>query len=171
MKGLIKTTIPGFTIRFSSSNDTDLILSFIKELAAYEKLEHEVEATEQNLDTYLFGEDAKAEVIIGEYDEAPVGFALFFHNFSTFLGRPGIYLEDLYVKPDYRGNGYGKVMLSFLAHKAKERNCGRLEWSVLDWNKPAIGFYEKLGAVPMDEWTVYRVTGISLVELANEFRD
>lgn len=171
MKELIKTSIPEFYIRFASKNDTGQILSFIRELAAYEKLEDEVEATEQNLKKYLFGENAKAEVVFGEFKEEPVGFALFFHNFSTFLGRPGIYLEDLFIKPNHRGKGYGKVMLSFLAQTATERNCGRLEWSVLDWNEPAIGFYEKLGAVPMDEWTVYRLTGVSLIKMADEFGD
>lgn len=170
MKERISTSIPEFSIRFASDNDTGLVLSFIKELAAYEKLEHEVEATEENLAKYLFGDNPKAEVIFGEYQNEPVGFALFFHNFSTFLGKPGIYLEDLFVKPDQRGNGYGKVMLTYLAYTAEKRNCGRLEWSVLDWNEPAIGFYEKLGAVPMDEWTVYRVTGLSLKNLANDFR-
>lgn len=171
MKEYIPTTIPGFSIRFATKNDTTLILDFIKKLAAYEKLEHEVEASKQELRKNLFGKNAKAEVIIGEYDHEPVGFALFFHNFSTFLGKPGIYLEDLFIDPDKRGNGFGKTMLAFLAQIARERDCGRLEWSVLDWNESAIGFYEKLGAVPMDEWTVYRVTGISLNELADEFRD
>lgn len=171
MKESIRTSIPGFSIRFATNKDTGLILSFIKELAVYEKLEHEVEATVENLEKYLFRDNAKAEVIIGEYQDEPVGFALFFHNFSTFLGKPGIYLEDLFIKPDHRGNGYGKALLSYLAYTAEERNCGRLEWSVLDWNEPAIDFYEKLGAVPMDEWTVYRVTGVSLTDLASDFRD
>ena len=157
MKEPVNTSIPEFSIRFATVRDTALILEFIRKLAAYEKLAHEVEATEENLKTYLFGEKAMAEVLIGEYDRKPVGFALFFHNFSTFLGRPGIYLEDLFISPENRGNGFGKAMLAYLACIARERNCGRLEWSVLDWNESAIGFYEKLGAVPMDEWTVYRV--------------
>ncbi len=110
-----------------------------------------------------------AEVIIGEYDGEPVGFALFFHNFSTFLGRPGIYLEDLYIRPEMRGRGYGKTLLAFLAKLAKERNCGRFEWWCLDWNEPSINFYKSIGAIPMDEWTVYRVTGQALDDLADEF--
>lgn len=110
-----------------------------------------------------------AEVIIGEYDGEPVGFALFFHNFSTFLGRPGIYLEDLYIRPEMRGRGYGKTLLVFLAKLAKERNCGRFEWWCLDWNEPSINFYKSIGAIPMDEWTVYRVTGQALDDLADEF--
>lgn len=171
MKDVIKTSIRGFTIRFATIKDTGLILEFIKKLAAYEKLSHEVEATEENLEKYLFGKNPKAEVFFGEYEERPVGFALFFHNFSTFMGRPGIYLEDLFVNPEDRGKGFGKTMLTFLAHIAKERNCGRLEWSVLDWNEPAIGFYERLGAVPMDEWTVFRVTGLTLNDLADEFKE
>ncbi len=171
MNELINTSIPGFTIRFASIKDTGMILNFIRRLAEYEKLAHEVEAKEDSLEKFLFGDNAKAEVIIGEYEQEPVGFALFFHNFSTFLGRPGIYLEDLFIDPDNRGNGFGKTMLSFLASLAGERNCGRLEWSVLDWNEPAIGFYEKLGAEPMEEWTVYRVTGDSLNELANNFKE
>lgn len=165
----IETSIPGFTIRFVIKPDVDLILNFIKELAEYEKLLHEVEATEALLKEYLFGSEPKAEVLIGEYNGEPVGFALFFHNFSTFLGKPGIYLEDLFVKKEARGKGFGKSMLNFLARLAVERECGRLEWSVLDWNKPAISFYKKLGAEAMDDWTVYRVTGNSLKELAAEF--
>lgn len=171
MKDHIKTPIPGFTIRFAANKDTGLILEFIKKLAAYEKLSHEVEATEANLEKYLFGDHPKAGVFFGEYENKPVGFALFFHNFSTFLGRPGIYLEDLFVNPENRGKGFGKTMLAFLARLAKERNCGRLEWSVLDWNESAIDFYERLGAVPMDEWTVYRLTGVTLSELADEFEE
>ena len=171
MKNNILTSIPEFTIRFAIRSDVSLILQFIRNLAAYEKLEQEVEATEENLERYLFGENSKAEVIFGEYEKEEVAFALFFYNFSTFLGKPGLYLEDLFVKPQHRGKGYGKKMLSFLAKTAEERNCGRLEWSVLDWNEPAIGFYEDLGAVPMDEWTVYRLTGLSLERLANDFND
>lgn len=165
----VKTSIPDFTIRYASGKDTELILDFIRKLAEYEELLHEVEATEQQLQNYLFGDNPKAEVVIGEYKNIPVGFALFFHNFSTFLGKPGIYLEDLFINPDSRGNGFGKTMLTYLAKTAEERGCGRLEWSVLDWNQPAIDFYKKLGALPMDEWTVYRVTGNSLKSLANEF--
>ena len=143
-----------------------LILSFIRELAAYESLSHEVCATEDLLRESLFGETRSAEVLIGRHADEPAGFALFFHNFSTFLGRPGIYLEDLYVKPELRGKGIGRAMLVYLPGLAKERDCGRLEWSVLDWNEPAIRLYRGIGAVSMDEWTVYRVTGEALDELA-----
>ena len=143
-----------------------LILSFIKELAEYERLSHEVSATEELLRFHLFGERREAEVVIGQHADEPAGFALFFHNFSTFLGRPGIYLEDLYVKPAFRGNGIGRAMLVYLAGLARERDCGRLEWSVLDWNEPAIGLYRGIGAVPMDDWTVYRVAGEALQKLA-----
>ncbi|NLV89496.1 MAG: GNAT family N-acetyltransferase [Tissierellia bacterium] len=157
-----------FTIRFAEEKDVKLILDFIKELADYEQLLHEVVATEEILMDSLFVRKA-AEVIIGEYDGEPVGFALFFHNFSTFLGRPGIYLEDLYIRPEMRGRGYGKTLLVFLAKLAKERNCGRFEWWCLDWNEPSINFYKSIGAIPMDEWTVYRVTGQALDDLADEF--
>lgn len=155
-----------FEIKPATINDVPLILSFIKELAEYEKLSHAVVATESLLMKSLFGENPHAEVLIGYLDGNPVSFALFFHNFSTFLGQPGIYLEDLYVKPEARGQGIGQKMLSYLAHLAKERECGRFEWWVLDWNEVAIGFYKKLGAKAMDEWTVYRVTGQSLDDLA-----
>lgn len=155
-----------FTIKFATVNDVSLILQFIKELATYEKLLDEVVATEALLSETLFGEKKNAEVIIGYYENVPVAFALFFHNYSTFLGRPGIYLEDLYVKPEMRGKGIGKKMLAYLAKLTKERKCGRLEWWVLDWNKPAIDFYKSIGAKPMDEWTVHRVTGKALDELA-----
>lgn len=156
------------TIRFATIADVPLILQFIKELAEYEQLLHEVVATEETLRNSLFGPQAHAEVIIGSWDDKPVGFALFFHNFSTFLGKPGIYLEDLYVKPEARGLGVGKKMLAYLAKLAKDRQCGRLEWWVLDWNETAIAFYESLGAVAMDEWTVYRVTDKALTDLANQ---
>ena len=155
-----------FEIKSATQQDIPLILSFIKELAEYEKLSHEVIATEEILQETLFGEKSHAEVIIGYLDSQPVGFALFFHNFSTFLGRPGIYLEDLYVKPEARGHGVGQKMLAYLAKLAKERKCGRLEWWVLDWNESAVGFYKRLGAKAMDEWTVYRVTGKALDDLA-----
>jgi len=155
-----------FIIKKATIDDVSLILSFIKELAQYEKLLHEVVATESLLQETLFGDKAHAEVIIGYLNDSPVSFALFFHNFSTFLGRPGLYLEDLYVKPEARGLGIGQKMLSYLAHLAKERNCGRFEWWVLDWNETAIHFYKKLGAKAMDEWTVYRVTGNDLDHLA-----
>jgi GNAT superfamily N-acetyltransferase len=165
----IPTQIPGFTIRFAIEQDAPLILSFIKGLAAYEKLSHEVSATEQLLRETLFKSRQVAEVLLGEYRGDAVGFALFFHNYSTFLGRPGIYLEDLFVKPEMRGRGFGKVLLTYLAKLAIERKCGRVEWSVLDWNEPSIQFYKKLGAVAKDDWTMYRLTGQALRLLADEF--
>ena len=154
-------------IRGATEEDVPLILSFIRELAEYEKLSREVVATHETLRESLFGERRYAEVLIAEQDGTPAGFALFFHNFSTFLGKPGIYLEDLYVKPAFRGSGIGKKLLVYLASLAKRRGCGRLEWWVLDWNEPSIGFYKKLGAVPMDDWTVYRVSGSALEDLAS----
>lgn len=168
MAKIIKTKKDKFTIRFAEEKDVKLILDFIKELADYEQLLDEVVATEEVLRDSLFVRKA-AEVIIGEYDGEPVGFALFFHNFSAFLGRPGIYLEDLYIRPQMRGKGFGKTLLAFLAKLAKERNCGRFEWWCLDWNEPSINFYKSIGAIPMDEWTVYRVTGQALDDLAKEF--
>ncbi|MGM0437739.1 MAG: GNAT family N-acetyltransferase [Bacillota bacterium] len=157
-----------FNIRFAQREDTELVLKFIKELADYEELLDEVVADKETLEESLFDREM-AEVIFAEYKDKPVGFALFFHNFSTFLGKPGIYLEDLYVRPEYRGNGFGKKLLAFLADLTVKRDCGRLEWWVLDWNKSSIDFYESLGARAMDEWTVYRLTGKSLQELAGEF--
>lgn len=155
-------------IRNAEEKDIPLILSLIKALAEYEKLSHEAVVDEILLKDNLFGETKYAEVLISEYNDKPAGFALFFHNFSTFLGKPGIYLEDLFVFPEYRGKGIGKALLVKLAQIAVERNCGRLEWSVLDWNEPAINFYKSLGAGPMDEWTIYRVTGEKLRNLANQ---
>ena len=153
-------------IRPATEDDVPIILSLIRELAEYERLSHEVVATEGLLRESLFGERRGAEVLIACCKGAPAGFALFFHSFSTFLGRPGIYLEDLYVKPKFRGRGIGRAQLTHLARLAKERGCGRLEWAVLDWNEPAIKLYKSIGAVPMDEWTVYRVTGEALETLA-----
>lgn len=145
-------------IRFATSEDVSYILQFIQELADYEKLSHEVVATDNVLQENLFGENRRgAEVLIAEWENTPIGFALFFHNFSTFLGRSGIYLEDLYVQPQHRGKGFGKALLDAVKAIAQTRNCGRLEWSVLDWNTPAISFYERYGAKPMSEWTVYRL--------------
>lgn len=156
-----------FDIRAAQEKDVPAILSFIRELAEYEKLTHEVVATEEKLRQTLFGEHRYAEIVLAFYAEQPVGFALFFHNYSTFLARPGIYLEDLYIRPHMRGKGFGKALLKHLAKIATDRHCGRLEWSVLNWNEPAIRFYESLGAQPMDEWTVFRVTGDALKELAD----
>lgn len=158
-----------FSLRLATVQDTALILEFIKELADYEKMSDQVVATEELLHDTLF-EQKKAEVLIGEYQGNPVAFALFFHNFSTFLGRPGIYLEDLYVKKEYRGMGFGKKILKALAELAKERGCGRLEWSCLNWNTSSIGFYKKLGSIPMDEWTVFRLQGEALDRMAEGSR-
>ena len=152
-------------IRKATENDISTILHLITQLAIYEKLEHEVVATEETLKQTIFGQNY-AEVIIGEEDGKPVGFALFFHNYSTFLAKPGIYLEDLFVEVEHRGKGYGKKLLAELAKIAKERNCGRLEWSVLNWNTPSIEFYKSLGAKPQDEWTVYRMTEQEINDLA-----
>jgi GNAT superfamily N-acetyltransferase len=158
--------MPELEIRSATEDDVPLILSLIKQLAEYELLSHEVVATERLLKVSLFGERPVAEVMLGYVGDDPAGFALFFHDFSTFLGRPGIYLEDLYVRPRYRSMRFGKALLTHVAKLAKERGCGRLEWSVLDWNEPAIDFYKSLGASPVSGWTVYRVTGQALDELA-----
>ena len=155
-------------IRPAIPDDVPLILQFIRELAEYEKLSHEVTASESLLREHLFGQRPVAEAMIAELDGESVGFALFFHNFSTFLGRAGIYLEDLFVRPHARGKGVGRALLTEIAKLAGQRNCGRLEWAVLDWNEPAIGFYKTLGAIPMDQWTIFRVTGDALDKLAQE---
>ena len=165
----VATKIRNFTIRPATVDDAPVILSLIKGLAEYEKLSHEVVATEELLRDTLFGASPVAEVILGDFEGKPVSFALFFNNYSTFLGRPGIYLEDLFVKPEMRRKGFGKVMLAFVANLAKERQCGRLEWSVLDWNEPAWKFYKSIGADPMREWTVHRVTGEGIIRLAANF--
>ena len=151
--------------RYAERKDTPLILQFIKDLADYEKMLDEVVADEATLEEWIFDKQ-KAEVIFAMENSKEIGFALFFHNFSTFLGRAGIYLEDLYVQPGYRGKGYGKAILKKLASIAVERKCGRLEWWCLDWNKPSIDFYLSLGAEPMSDWTVYRIAGDTLLELA-----
>ena len=167
-------------IRFATENDVPLIVRFIRELAEYEKLPHECVATEDAVRSTLFGTPRFAEVLIGDVEQTllsapdadksvcstPAGFALFFHNYSTFLARPGIYLEDLYVRPEFRGRGYGRALLVRLAEIARERNCGRLEWAVLTWNEPAIGFYKSLGARPLDEWITFRLTGKELADLS-----
>ncbi|CAN5900956.1 GNAT family N-acetyltransferase [soil metagenome] len=160
--------MPQVEIRPATEPDVSLILRFIGELAEYERLSHEVSATEEVLRKSLFGEFRVAEAIIAHLGGEPAGFALFFHNFSTFLGKPGTYLEDLYVSPEFRSAGVGKSLLAYVARLARERGCGRVEWSVLDGNEPAINFYESIGARPMDDWTVYRLTGNELDLLASE---
>lgn len=150
------------SIRSALADDTTLILQFIRELADYERLLDRVVATESELRAALFGPVPRAEVLIAEMDGAAAGFALYFHNFSTFVGRTGLYLEDLFVRPEFRSHGVGKALLVELARTAVERRCGRLEWAVLDWNEPAIGFYRSLGAVAQDDWTVYRLEGEAL---------
>lgn len=157
-------------IRYANEQDAQLILDFILQLARYEKMEDDVVATPGLLKEWIF-EKKKAEVIFAMEGDTEVGFALFFHNFSTFLGRAGIYLEDLFVLPEYRGKGYGKGLLCKLAEIACARGCGRLEWSCLDWNQPSIDFYKSMGAVPMDEWTVYRVTGETLEKMAQAAKE
>ena len=167
MSKIIETKLNGFTLRFAEEKDLNTILTFIKALAEYENMTEDVVATEEVLRKSLF-EKKVAEVVIGEFEGKPVCFALFFQNFSTFIGRPGIYLEDLFVMPEVRGKGIGKIMLSFLAGLAVERGCARLEWSCLDWNEPSIEFYKKQGAIPMDGWTVYRASDEALIKLAKE---
>ena len=165
----IETAMTDFSIRPASADDCQLILQFIKELAEYEKLSHEVVATPQILQESLFGERPYAEVLIGEYQATPVAYALYFHNLSTFTGRPGIYLEDIYVQPELRGKSFGRSLLSYIAKLAVERNCSRVEWSVLDWNEPSIQFYRSIGAIALDEWTVQRLHGEALSNFAKEF--
>jgi GNAT superfamily N-acetyltransferase len=162
-----KSLSPEFEIREGTLSDIPIILTFIKELAEYEKMSDDVVANEKLLKEHLFGEKKSAEVVIAYYQNKPVGFALYFYNFSTFLGRPGLYLEDLYVRKQMRGNGFGKALLKHLAKIANQKNCGRMEWAVLNWNEPSIQFYKSLGAEPMNDWTVYRVTGESLQELGS----
>lgn len=154
-----------FEIRFANEADVPLILALIRELADYEHMLDEVVATEEILREWIF-EKKKAEVLIGEENGTPVGFALFFHNFSTFLGRAGIYLEDLFVRPEYRGRKYGKSLLKRLAEITVERKCGRLDWCCLDWNEPSIAFYRSLGAIPLEDWTIYRLSGETLEQFS-----
>ncbi len=148
--------------------DVPVILDLIKQLAIYEKMLDDVTATEEMIEDSLFCENSNIECVVGWYNDKPVGFALYFYNYSTFLGKRGLYLEDLFVIPEMRGKGLGKALLTHLAKTAVENNCGRLEWSVLNWNEPAIKFYESLGALPMSEWTVYRLTGDELTKLAKK---
>jgi len=161
------TTPEIFQIRPARVEDVRVILELIRDLATYERAPHEVTATEEQLLDVLFGERPAAEVLLAFEGRSPVGFAVFFHNFSTWLGRPGLYLEDLFIKPEKRGKGYGRVLLVELAKIARDRGCGRMEWAVLDWNEPAIKFYRALGAKPMDEWTVFRLTREGIARLAN----
>jgi GNAT superfamily N-acetyltransferase len=155
-----------FEIRPAHVEDVPIILGLIRDLATYERAPDEVTATEEQLVDVLFGERPAAEVLLAFEGQSPVGFAVFFYNFSTWLGRPGLYLEDLFVKPDNRGKGYGRALLIELAKIARGRDCGRMEWAVLDWNEPAIKFYRSLGAKPMDEWTVFRLTRDGIARLA-----
>jgi GNAT superfamily N-acetyltransferase len=156
------------TIRPTTVADVPVILELIRALATYERAPDEVTATEKQLTEVLFGGKAAAEVLLAFEGDTPVGFAVFFPNFSTWLGRPGLYLEDLFVRPEHRGKGYGRALLVHLAKIARERGCGRMEWAVLDWNEPAIEFYRKLGAKPMDEWTVFRLTRDGIKRLAEQ---
>ena len=158
------------TIRPAREDEVPLVLQFVRELAEYEHLLHEAVASEERVRRDLFGPRPYAEVVFACLDDEPVGFALFFHNYSTFVGKPGIYLEDLFVRPAVRGKGLGKALLTWLAAEAVRRDCGRLEWSVLDWNTPSIEFYKAAGAVPMDEWTVFRLTDGALTDFAADRR-
>jgi GNAT superfamily N-acetyltransferase len=160
-----------FTIRAATAADVQAILELIRALATYERAPNEVTATEQGLTEVLFGQKPAAEVLLAFENETAVGFAVFFHNFSTWLGQPGLYLEDLFVRPGHRGKGYGRALLIDLAKIARERGCGRMEWAVLDWNEPAIEFYRKLGAKPMDEWTVFRLARDGIAKLADAAPD
>jgi GNAT superfamily N-acetyltransferase len=160
-----------FTIRAATAADVQAILELIRALATYERAPNEVTATEQGLTEVLFGQKPAAEVLLAFENETAVGFAVFFHNFSTWLGRPGLYLEDLFVRSEHRGKGYGRALLIDLAKIARERGCGRMEWAVLDWNEPAIEFYRKLGAKPMDEWTVFRLARDGIAKLADAAPD
>jgi GNAT superfamily N-acetyltransferase len=161
-----RLTSDAITIRPAAAHEMPLVLEFVRELAIYERLEHEMTATAEDFAAALFGSQACAEVVFACLDDAPVGYALFFRTFSTFVGKPGIFLEDLFVRPQARGHGVGKRLLAWLARTALERGCGRLEWAVLDWNEPSIGFYRRLGAVAQDEWTAYRLTDAALEQLA-----
>ncbi len=162
----MKAPVENLTIRPAAPDESPLVLQFIRELAAYEHLEAQVVASAADLSAALFGARPYAEVVFACLEDAPVGFALFFHNFSTFLGKPGLYLEDLFVRPQARGRGIGRRLLVWLAQEALARGCARLDWAVLDWNTPSIGFYHRLGAVALDEWRTFRVSGAALSALA-----
>jgi GNAT superfamily N-acetyltransferase len=162
----MRTEPENFTNRPATIVDVPIILQLIRDLATYERAPNEVRATETQLTDVLFGEKPAAEVLLAFEDKMPIGFAVFFHNFSTWLGKPGLYLEDLFVKPEVRGKGYGRALLIHLAKIARERSCGRMEWAVLDWNEPAIQFYEKIGARPLDEWKIFRLTRDGIAKLA-----
>ena len=155
-----------FAIRPATIGDVPIILELIRDLATYERAPHDVTATEEQLTDVLFGEKRAAEVLLAFEGDTPIGFAVFFHNFSTWVGRPGLYLEDLFVRPEHRGKGYGRALLVYLAGIARDRGCGRMEWAVLDWNAPAIDFYKKLGAAPLEEWKIFRLTHNGIAKLA-----
>ncbi len=168
MSEIIKTNNKDFTLRFAEEGDCELILEFIKKLADYEKRLSEVSALKSDISNSLF-KNKYAEAIIGEYKGKPVSFALFFNNFSTFLGKPGIYIEDIFVDPQMRGKGFGSIIFAFFAKLARERKFGRVEWSVLTWNEPSIRFYENMGATPKNEWTMYKLSGEALSSLADKY--
>jgi GNAT superfamily N-acetyltransferase len=159
--------MPELRIEKAVPDDVPLILNFVRQLAEYEKLADSVAATEERLRETLFGPDPSAHAVLAYNNDDPVGFAIYFFNYSTFVGRPGLYLEDLFVRPGARGKGFGRELLKYLAGIAVERNCGRMEWAVLNWNEPAIGFYKRLGAEPMDDWTVFRLSGDALKNMTN----
>lgn len=167
MKRILYSGVNGFTIRLADENDVRIVFDMVKELAAYEKLAGSLEATEELFSESLF-QRGVAETLIGEYEGNPVGYAIFFHNFSSFAGRIGIYIEDIYVKPEMRGKGFGKTFFAYIANLAVQRRCGRLEWSCLDWNKPSIDFYEKLDAKRLADWKIYRLSGDALNRLARK---
>jgi len=167
MKKTVQTRINGFTIRFAEENDARIVLDMVRELAAYEKLVDNFEATEERFCESLFHRGV-AETLIGEYERKPVGYAIFFRNFSSFTGRIGLYIEDIYVKPEMRGKGFGQAMFAYIAKLAVERKCGRLEWSCLDWNKPSIAFYEKMDAKRVEDWTMYKLSGDALQRMARK---
>lgn len=167
MKRIVETRIKGFTIRFANEDDAEIVFNMVKKLAAYEQLTDSLKATMEIFRESLF-QRGVAETLIGEYEGTPVGYAIFFHNFSSFTGRIGIFIEDIYVKTEMQGKGFGQAMFACIAKLAIERKCGRLEWSCLDWNKPSIAFYEKMGATRLDEWSTYRLSGDALEQIAEK---